>query len=324
LVTRTGRVANLGSVEPQVFVPIGTSVSPYDLHLAPGSSVFGGQQVNWSRDFAGGMLQTARKLKNPDMTYHGGKILPTVVSKAIYWGPSWANATFVGDKISGLDAFYTGFNFSNYAATSNEYTGTNGQVGSTTMTHQGHVLDVSTASGGGSTSAILAEVCKQVSAGNIIPDLNGNGYYPVYVDLPRGTAGYCGYHSAGSCGATPVQFAFFWNLDGDAGCDPVDTQTGHSQGLSALANLSAKEISAARTDPANPGAWYDANGQENGDKCAWTFNVPFVTFPDGNKWKLQGEWSNNAFNARTGYPTPLSRTVVSTDTKTGAPGTKRR
>jgi hypothetical protein len=75
--------------------------------------------------------------------------------------------------------------------------------------------------------------------------------------------------------------------------------------LSALANLSAKEISAARTDPANPSAWYDANAQENGDKCAWTFNVPFVTFPDGNNWKLQGEWSNAAFNSHTGYPNSL-------------------
>jgi hypothetical protein len=50
-----------------------------------------------------------------------------------------------------------------------------------------------------------------------------------------------------------VQFAFFFNLDGDPGCDPADTQTGHSQGLAALANVTAHEISEARSDPANPG-----------------------------------------------------------------------
>jgi hypothetical protein len=242
--------------------------------------------------------------RSPNMTYHGGKIMPTAVSKAIFWGPSWANSTFVGDKISGLDAWYTGHSGSNYAKTVDEYTDSvNGghQVGPTT-THQGHVIDTSTATGGGSTSAILAEVCKQVTAGSIVPDAAGNGYYPVYTDVKRGSAQYCAWHSAGSCGGTPVQFAFFFNLDGDAGCNPADSQTGHSQGLAALANVTAHELSEARSDPASPGAWYDSSGAENGDKCAWTFNVPFVTFSNGTIWKLQGEWSNAAYTAGTGYP----------------------
>jgi len=113
--------------------------------------------------------------------------------------------------------------------------------------------------------------------------------------------GYCAYHSYGSCGPTPVQFAFFFNLDGDPGCDPQDTTTGHSQGLAALANVSGHELSEARTDPRN-GGWYDSSGQENGDKCSWTFNVPFVTFPNGSSWKIQGEWSNKAYDGGTGYP----------------------
>lgn len=236
------------------------------------------------------------RTRNPNMTYHGGKIMPTAVSKSIFWGPSWTNSTFVGDKITGLDTWYTGHSGSNYAKTVDEYTGTNGKVGANT-THQGHVIDPSTATGGSSTSAILAEVCRMVT-----PDPSGNGYYPVYTDVKRGSAGYCAWHSAGSCGGVPVQFAFFFNLDGDPGCNPADTQTGHSQGLAALANVTAHELSEARSDPASPGAWYDSSGAENGDKCAWTFNVPFVTFSDGSKWKLQGEWSNAAYTAGTGYP----------------------
>ena len=94
-------------------------------------------------------------------------------------------------------------------------------------------------------------------------------------------------------------------LDGDPGCDPADTQTGHPQGLAALANVSAHELSETRTDPGFNGAfggWYDASGAENGDKCAWTFNIPYVSFQNGTIWKLQGEWSNAAYNAGTGYP----------------------
>jgi hypothetical protein len=111
----------------------------------------------------------------------------------------------------------------------------NGQVGPSN-THGGHIVDTTTASGGGSASAILAEVCRMI--GNTAVS---NGYYPVYVDLPRGNAGYCAYHSYGMCGSTPMQFAFFWNLDGDPGCDPQSGITTESQGLAALANVSGHD-----------------------------------------------------------------------------------
>lgn len=257
--------------------------------------------ITWARGFgptpgpSGGVNVAARR--SPLMTYHGGKIMTTAVTDAIYWGPSWSNSTFVGDKITGLDSWYIGFSSSNYARTSDEYTGTNGTVGAVT-THLGHFIDLSTPGNGNSTSAILAEVCKEI----VSPDPAGNGYYPVYVDTKRGSNGYCAYHSVGTCHGVTVQFAFFFNLDGDPGCDPADTTTGHSQGLAALANVSGHELSEARSDPANPGAWYDSSGAENGDKCAWTFNVPSVTFSNGTKWKIQGEWSNAAYTAGTGYP----------------------
>ncbi len=275
---------------------------PEDLNVKNRPPVLG---IHWARGEEPALVSRAARKRSPLMTYHGGKIMPTVVSRSIFWGPSWTNGTFVGDKVTGLDAWYTGHDGSNYAVTVDEFTDTvNGghQVGSIGLTHQGHIIDTSTAAGGGNTSKILAEVCKQITAGNIVPDPSGDGYYPVYSDVKRGNAGYCAWHSAGTCGGKLVQFAFFFNLDGDPGCDPQDTQTGHSQGLAALANVTAHELSEARSDPASPGAWYDSGGAENGDKCAWTFNVPNVTFTDGNKWKLQGEWSNAAYSAGTGYP----------------------
>ena len=232
---------------------------------------------------------------SPLMAYHGGKIMPVAVTETIFWGTSWGG--YKGDKITGLDTWFTGFNGSHYAQTSDEYTGSNGQVSSTT-THYGHVIDTTRSTGGNQTSTILAEVCKVITS----PDPSGNGYYPVYTDTPRGHASYCAYHSFGACNGTPVQFAFFFDLDGDAGCDPQDTSGLHSQGLAALANVSGHELSEARTDPASPGAWYDSSGQENGDKCAWTFNVPLVTFSNGTQWKIQGEWSNAAYTKGTGYP----------------------
>jgi hypothetical protein len=230
------------------------------------------------------------------MTSHGGAIMQTAATEAIFWGTSWANNSFVGDKITGLDSWYRGFGGSNYATTSDEYSGTNGQVTASTS-HLGELVDTSPApSGAPSVQAILDEVNRNVS--NPV----ANGYYAVYVDTRRGHAGYCAWHSYGSgIDGTPIQIAFFFNLDGDPGCDPQDASGQHSQGLAALANVSGHELSEARTDPRN-GGWYDQKGAENGDKCAWTYGSPLVTFSNHTQWKIQGEWSNNAFNGGTGYP----------------------
>src|SRR5258708_39091767 len=126
--------------------------------------------IHWARGFSPFSRAAGN---NPNMTYHGGVIMPSVVSEAIYWGPSWTNSTFAGDKITGLDSWYTGFNNSNYARTSDEYTGSNGQVGSS-VTHNGHLIDTSAAANGSSTSPLVAEVWK----GNTKPATHA--YYPLY------------------------------------------------------------------------------------------------------------------------------------------------
>ena len=253
--------------------------------------------VTWARDAS--ELQALRARRSPNMTFHGGKVMATAVTKNIFWGTSWANYT--GDKMTGLDTWFTGYSNSNYAGTVTEFTGTNGAIGRAT-THQGHVVDTSAATGGNNTAVILAEVCKVITS----PDAAGNGFYSVYTDVPRGSAGFCAWHASGKCGSTTVQFAFFWSMDGDAGCDPSDASGLHSQGLAALANVTGHELSEARTDPSttsstgSPG-WFDSSGAENGDKCAWTWGSPLITFSNGSQWKVQGEWSNAAFTASTGY-----------------------
>jgi hypothetical protein len=249
--------------------------------------------IHWAREHAGKARPSAG---SPNLNYHGGPVMTQgAYVEPIYWGTSWSKASFVGDKRSGLALFYSGFSNSSYAGTNSEYTDATGNVGTTTVVAADHV-DISTApKTGNSTSGILAEVCNQAST------LVENGYYPVYVDSPRGASRYCAWHSAGTCSnGVTVQFAFFYNLDGDAGCDPEDTSGLHSQGLSALANVSGHELSEALTDP-HLNAWYDANGQENSDKCAWVFGTPLLKFSNRSQWKIQGNWSNDAYNSKSGY-----------------------
>lgn len=228
---------------------------------------------------------------NADMSYHGGPILPSTTVKAIWWGSSWP--TYKGDEITGMDKWYSGVSGTSYAATTDEYTDSSGhQVGSS-ITYQGHVVDGSTLPRRLSTSAVLAEVCKEV------PSPVTNGYYPVYVDRARGGANYCAYHSWGSCNGKAIEFGFFFKPDGDAGCNPESTVSGQSEGLAADANVSGHELSETRSDPKG-NAWYDSSGEENGDKCAWTFGGSYVLFGT-TKWKIQGNWSNYDYDHNTGY-----------------------
>src|SRR5262249_38866502 len=147
---------------------------------------------------------------------------------AIFWGAGWANGTFTGDKQSGLDALYGGIGGTRYMNTNTQNTGTGigggTGPGGTTVNYPGHEGDTSPSlTHAPKTATINAEVCKMIA--NPVAE----GYYPVYTDLPRGHAGYCAWHSFGSCNGVPVQFGFFFALDGDPGCD-VNPQTGHSQG----------------------------------------------------------------------------------------------
>jgi hypothetical protein len=244
---------------------------------------------------AKGEAHTARPNRTSDLLWHNGTILTGTPSQpiyvqAIFWGTSWNSSP--GDKISGMNTFYNGVGGSSYLHTTTEYTGTNGQVG-TAVSYQGSLVDPSAApSKAPSTSTIQAEVAK------LITNPIANAYYPVYIDQPRGNAGYCAWHSFGSVNGVLVEFGFFFDLDGDPGCDPGDPGNLHSQGLEAIANVSGHELSETLTDPTN-GGWWDRNGAENADKCAWTFGGN-VTF-GGTSWKIQGNYSNAAAAKRSGY-----------------------
>jgi hypothetical protein len=230
----------------------------------------------------------------PLLVYHGGTVMTSSAVTAIFWGTKFSSASYTGDLMTGLDKLYGGIGASAYVHSDTEYSGSNGQVGAAS-TYSGHKVDTlsSLRRAPSRTSQILTEVAKVIT--NPVP----NGYYPVYTDLKRGNAGYCAWHSWGSINGVPVQFGFFFDLAGDPGCDPQDPSTTHSQALEALANVSGHELSEALTDPRGD-AWYDGGGEENADKCAWTFGSSLLSI-GGTSWKIQGNFSNAAFGARSGY-----------------------
>ena len=312
---QNNRVYNLSEVE---------DLAPAPANNATITSYQWTQEVHSSRK---ALIKTATTV-SPLMTAHTNpiKVMSTVVTTPIFWGSSWANKTLASDKVAGLTIWYNNLQSSPYISTVSEYTTLNHSLIAPLFVTSATSINSS------NPANVLTQVCNVVGT----TKLKSTGYYPVYTDLPRGTANYCAYHSAGTCGGTPVQFAFFFNLDNDPGCNPASPYaptagttnaqkpgligggSGYqqSQGLAALANVSAHELMETVTDPAYFtttggywGGWYDSTGAENGDKCAWTFGPSNTRLSAGTvliggyDWKLQGEWSNKAQNTGTGYPT---------------------
>ena len=228
------------------------------------------------------------------LNYHGGVLMTSGSAvQPIFWGTRWNDSTFTGDKITGIDDFYRGVGGSAYMGTNTEYTDSAGAFVSPDVSASAAVKDTSAApTKAPSTTTILNEVAK------LYPTPTPGTYFPVYVDTPRGHTGYCAWHSYGTINGRDVTIGFFFNLDGDGGCDPQNTSTKDSQGLEALANVTGHELSEMVTDPRNGGYW-DSSGAENADKCAWTFGG--TSNFGGHDWKIQGNWSNAAALAHSGY-----------------------
>ncbi|HEU0243507.1 MAG TPA: hypothetical protein VFQ75_06335 [Candidatus Limnocylindrales bacterium] len=266
-------------------VPVASAASPRsDLRVGPMMGVV--HAKGNARPGGGG--------GNPNLVYHNGAVMASGAAVTpIFWGPKWSGSAYQGDVVTGLHGLYAAFGNTGYMGTNTEYTDSSGAHVSKGVSISGSLFDYSaTPRRAPSTSTVLGIV--QSNIANPVT----NGYYPVYTDIKRGSAGYCAWHSWGTVKGVLVQFAFFFDLTGDTGCDPQDPGTSRSQNLEALANVSGHELSEAVTDPHGDG-WYDTSGSENSDKCAWVFSQPVSL--NGADWKIQGNWSNAAYTTGTGF-----------------------
>ena len=68
-----------------------------------------------------------------------------------------------------------------------------------------------------------------------------------------------------------------------------------------MASIIAHELEEAVTDP-NLNAWFDRRGQENADKCAWTFGTTYTVANGGvanvklgtRDYLIQQNWVNGS------------------------------
>jgi hypothetical protein len=216
---------------------------------------------------------------------HGGKILPSSNTYAIWWGTASAWAS---DVEPGIGTFFSGLNGTSFLNTGTQYM-RGASIGSS---FKGSVSDPSAPPKKVSASTLGQEVAKMYGS-----SLDPNGIYFVYTsNFPKG-GGFCAWHSFTNVNGQSIAVAYMPNTTNVSGCDPGNLYgLSGSEGLRSLANVTSHEFMEAITDtlPANGSyGWIDSSGSEIGDKCAWTFNGA-VTLSNGSKWQLQQEWSNAA------------------------------
>jgi hypothetical protein len=209
-------------------------------------------------------------VQTPNITYRGGPVMGTPNVYLIWYG-NW-NRTNGSDTLEGqtiVNDFLYGLSGSPYYVTNASYSTPSGlfnvKGASTDSYSQGSTL---------SDRKVANIVANAINSGALPKD--GNGIYFVLSssDVAE-TSGfcsrYCGWHTYGTLGGTNIKYAFVGNSNRCLNaCAAQTSGPNGNAGVDGMVSVIAHELEEANTDP-NLNAWYDANGAEDADKCAWTF-----------------------------------------------------
>ena len=249
--------------------------------------------------------------------YHGGPVMlgTTTVYRIFYGWP--------GDFLPNSPPFHTawqmqeeilGFDQSSYYNINAGYTDGSGNHVSNSL-HDGGALytPLSNTYGGTNISdaSVLRIVTDQIAARQL--PVSANTVYMVVTgpgvqETSGFCSSYCGWHSHATYQGVDVKYAFIGDV---AMCPQQCTHGRFQEGLfdqdcpsgdceaDGMANVVAHELSETVTDP-DLNAWYDAGGNENGDKCNFVFgpaiggsiadNNTYDFFGGGAPFEIQKIW----------------------------------
>jgi hypothetical protein len=214
------------------------------------------------------------------INYHNGPVLHTINVYYIWYG-DWTDLDPTGPPI--LTDFVSNEGGSPYFAINTTYGDTSGVVpNAVTLAGQTTVAGTNTSLADSDIANIVATALGQFGG---TPDTNGV-YFVLTAPGINETSGfltrYCGWHNHGNftSGATSwdIKYSFVGNASGPS-FGQCAVQTSNSPngdpGADAMVSVIAHELEESATDP-DLNAWYDSSGQENADKCAWTFGTTYT------------------------------------------------
>ncbi len=286
---------------------------PGSAAVSPGGGVHLMPTVSISQALAARQGPSAQLATGNGIDYHGGPIVSSLKVVSVYWSGStiFAGGPVPGTKGTGAqDGSLVGYYLRNLAGSS--YYNINTTYGDTvggghtvanTVSYTGYWGDTHNAPSGSqsvSNTTIINEIVYGFTSGNLTYD--PSTIYAVFsannVNLGGGAfTQYCAYHGYFSWSGNVVLYAVM-PYDDHSGCTVLSASPNNDFGADAEVNVLTHEIEETNTDP-QLNAWYDSSGQENADKCAWTFGSTFssngatanITVGTRN-WLVQQQWLN--------------------------------
>jgi hypothetical protein len=156
-----------------------------------------------------------------------------------------------------------------------------------------------------SDQQILNVVNSAITSGRLPKDTNGVYFVLTSKDVHKSGFGtsYCGWHSHATIGGSDIKYGFIGDpsVQYPSSCGAQVTGPNGSTGADAMASIIAHELEEETTDP-DLNAWYDSRGQENADKCAWTFGTTYTSANGATAnvklgtrdYLIQQNWNYNA------------------------------
>ena len=236
------------------------------------------------------------------ITYHGGPLIGTVGSAPVVayyiWYGNWSGNSAVS-ILTDLAQNIAPSPYFNINTT--YYNGSNAAVVNS-VTYGGSTTDNYSRGTSLSDSAIQGVVSDAITSGRL-PRNTAGVYFVLTSQDVTASSGfctqYCGWHTHGSISGSDIKYSFVGNAARcPSACSAQNVGPNGNLGADAMASIIAHELEEAVTDP-DLNAWYDNRGQENADKCAWTFgstysvNGALANMRLGNRdYLIQQNWVN--------------------------------
>jgi hypothetical protein len=263
-----------------------------------------------------GYARGAAKPANTGIFYHGGPLFTAQTRVvAIYWsgatiyngGPN-PGATGTGSQDGSLvGAFLRNLGGSPYFNINSTYVDGSGTHVTNSVAYTRFWATTANAPTSGQTvsdAQVQAVIVSGLGSGALTFD--NSTLYVVFsgpgVNLGGGFGSqYCAYHGHFSSGGRDVKYAVMpHDADFVSGCTALAGSPNNDFAADAEVNTLAHETEETTTDE-DLNAWYDRRGEENADKCAWTFGTTYTTSNGstanmnlgGSDYLVQRNWVNS-------------------------------
>ena len=224
--------------------------------------------------------RTASTIRGSGINYHGGPVILGTTHVYYIWYGNWNGTaqnilTTYAQNVGGSP--YFNINTTYWSGSS-----TNKHFVSNAVTFAGSTTDNYSLGNSLSDANIQTIVANHIKAGQLPLDTNAV-YFVLTASDVNETSGfctqYCGWHTNGTINGADIKYAFVGNAARCLNaCAQQTTSPNGDAGGDASASIVAHELEEAVSDP-DLNAWFDTRGEENADKCAWTFGA---TSPAGN------------------------------------------